>query len=150
MLTYPTRSFSASDLRRPEVLDAAAESPVAVRDGRSGETVIMLPYAIFESNNEVLRLAILFTRTVVECQRPDPSPAHLDEVAYIVTWSAERRATFVRGFAEAMSATITANSAAPARAFIEYMAHADDVTPAQFQSSFLDRFGSALADHVAG
>lgn len=127
----------------------AAEQPVAVRDGRSGETVIILPHAIFESNNEVLRLAVLFTRTVVECQRPDPSPAHLDEVAYVAGWSMERRAAFIRGFAEAMSATITTNSTAPARAFIDFMAHADDDVAPQFQSTFLDRFASALSEHVA-
>ena len=132
MIVAPTRSYTTSDLRRPAVLDEAYQGPVAVRDGKTGNLILMLPMEMVERSNALSSYTQLLCRVVIECQRADPSPAVLGPVGYITNWSPDRRSHFVRGLAEALAAGAEQNSPEIVDAYIEVMAHADDSLPAQF------------------
>ena len=100
-------------------------------------------------SDAVKRLTQLFTQLVVECQRPDPSMVALDEVGYIVGWTSAQRQRFVRGFAEALSTSVSEDDPTAVEAFIEFMAHANDQVPPQFQASFLDSEQALLNAHMS-
>ncbi len=148
VITSPQRAYTTSDLRRAEVIDEAFSQPVAVRDGKTGDLLLMVPQALINRSNEVARYTQLFTRVVVECQRLDPSSVALDEASYIVDFTAAQRQQFVREFAEALSTSLTEDDPAAVAAFIAYMSHANDTVPSQFYSSFLDGERDLLDAHM--
>lgn len=149
MIRSPSRSFTTSDLRRPEVVEEAFDHPVVVRDGRSGRMLYLISQSVVDAHNEMSRLTDLFVRAVVECQRPDPSPAQLGEIGFIVSWLAAERDRFLRGFAEALAAGLAADDPAPATGFISIMSHSDDPVPdhlaGRFSASERDRLAARFA-----
>lgn len=134
MLTGSGSIHDAAVTDWPAVLDEARSHPVSVRDA-SGELLVVVPQALVDSSNEVLEYVQLFTRIVVECQRDDPSAVMLGQVAYIADWTAERRLRFVRGYAEALSASISDDHPAAITAYVEFLAVADEPVPSVFDSS---------------
>jgi hypothetical protein len=132
-------------VRDPEVLRAGSRGPVAIREGKTGAVLVLMPQQLVEAHNEVQRLAALFVRVVVESQRADPSSAHLDEAGFIAEWSASERTRFVRGFGEALAASLAADDPAPAQAFVSLMSHANDVVPAPLDGVFSEPVSEALA-----
>jgi hypothetical protein len=148
MITAPHTTYTTSDLRRAEVIDEAFSQPVSVRDGKTGDLLLMVPQALINRSNEVARYTQLFTRVVVECQRPDPSSVALDRASYIVDFTPAQRQQFVREFAEALSSSLTEDDPAAVEAFIAYMSHANNAVPPQFHSSFLDGERDLLDAHL--
>ena len=118
MITASSIIYTTSDLRRADVIDEAFQHPVSVRDGKTGNLLVMLPQAFVNRSNAVQHYTQLFTRVVVECQRPDPSPISLDKAGYIVGWTPAQRQKFVRDFAEALSTSINEDDPAAVEAFI--------------------------------
>jgi hypothetical protein len=148
MIAAPKGVVTTSDLRRAEVIDEAFVRPVAVRDGKTGSLLLMVPQQLIDQSNELERYTQLFARVVVECQRHDPSSVALDRAAYIVDWTASQRQQFVREFAEALSASVTEGNAETVEAFIGYMANASRPTAAPFHSSFIDGDRALLESHM--
>ena len=134
MISTPTRSYTTSDLRRAEVLDEAFIRPVSVRDGKTGNMMLMVPQELIDRINNVSDYAQLLGRVIIECQRADPSTAVLGPTAYISGWNPERQAHFVRGFAEAVVKGAADNNPGAIAAYIEVMSHADDALLPQFDS----------------
>jgi hypothetical protein len=149
MIASSANAYTTSDLRRAEVVDEAFSRPVSIRDGKTGNLLLMVPQEQINRSNDISRAMQLFTRVVVECQRTDPSPVGLDQVSYIVDWTPARRQQFIRDFAEALSASITAEDPTIVEAFIGYMANAQRSVPAPFHSSFLDSERDLLNRHMA-
>lgn len=100
--------------------------PISVRDGKTGNLLLLLPAAVIRRSNEVSRYSQLFARVVVECQRSDPSTVGLDEVAFIVDFTVDQRSDFIREFAEALSVSLNENNPEAVEAFIRYHSHAND------------------------
>jgi hypothetical protein len=148
MITAGLSTYTTSDLRRSEVLDEAFVRPVSVRDGKTGNLLVMLPQASVNRTNEVLRYVQLFARVVVECQRPDPSSVGLEQAAYVVDFTPAQRQQFIREFAEALSTSVTEDDPEAVAAFIRYMSHANDPVPAHFHSSFLEGERELIEAHL--
>ncbi len=148
MIAAATGVFTTSDLRRAEVLDEAFVHPVAVRDGKTGRLMLMVPQQTIDFANELSSYTQLFARVVVECQRPDPSPVSLDRAGYIADWTVAQRQQFVREFAEALSASITEGNPDAIDAFLDYMAHATAPIPVHFHSSFINDERELLEAHM--
>ncbi len=134
MIAAPVHSYTTTDLRRADVLSEAFDRPVAVRDGKSGHMLVMLPMELIERSNSLNGYTQLLCRVLIECQRPDPSPAVLGPVAYICDWSRDRQTQFIRGLAEALAEGAEQTDPAAVAAYIEVMSHADDHLPTQFDS----------------
>jgi hypothetical protein len=149
MLTSSSSVYTTSDLRRAEVIDEAFVRPVAVRDGKTGGLLLMVPQEMIDQSNALEQYTQLFARVVVECQRADPSPVSLDRAGYIVDWSVAQRDQFVREFAEALSASITEGNTESVDAFITYMANAGQPIAGHFHSSFLDGELGLLEAHMS-
>ena len=113
-------------MRRAEVIDEAFSQPVSVRDDKTGDLLLMVPQALINRSNEVARYKQLFTRVVVERQRPDPSSVALDQASSIVDFTPAQRQQCVREFAEALSTSMTEDDPTAMEAFIAYMSHAND------------------------
>jgi hypothetical protein len=149
MISASNAIYTTSDLRRAEVIDEAFQHPVSVRDGKTGNLLVMLPQAFVNRSNAVQHYTQLFTRVVVECQRPDPSSVALDEAGYIVSWTHAQRQKFVREFAEALSTSINEGDPAAVESFIAYASHASDPVPPQFHASFVDGQRELLDAHMS-
>ena len=148
MLAIPERTYSASDLRRSDVIEEATHSMIGVREAKSGVTVVMMPMALIDRQNRLDGYAVLFTRVVIESQRPDPSPAMLGEVGYIAAWSVAERAAFVRAMAEALSDALLSGEPQRVAAFIDSMRNVGRAQGPQFDRAMLDRLGAALDEHI--
>lgn len=121
-VVVPSSSYTTTDLRRPEVVEAAMRGPIVVREGKTGRTLVVLTQETVDRCNMVAYYAGLLARAVVELQRADPSPAHLGEISFLVELAPARRDQVFRGFAEAVAAALGSGDATPAADFIAYMA----------------------------
>lgn len=146
MRTASGLTYTASDMKWPEVLDEARGHPVSVRDTASGEVLVLIPKDLVDSSNEVLEYVQLFTRIVVECQRTDPSALMLGKADYVAAWSPERRLRFIRGYAEALSASVSDDHPAAIAAYVEFLACANDPIPPVFDSAILSATDRKLID----
>jgi uncharacterized protein with NRDE domain len=117
------------------VLDQAFTRPVSVRDGKTGQMMLMIPHELIDRTNLVSDCAVLLCRVVIECQRPDPSTAVLGPAAFISRWSSERKTQFIRGLAEAVAEAANTNDASAVNTYLEVMSHADDQPLPQFDSA---------------
>jgi hypothetical protein len=149
MITASHSSYTTSDLRRAEVVDEAFVRPISVRDGKTGRMLLMVPQETINQSNAVSRYTQLFTRLVVECQRPDPSPVGLDEASFVIDLQPDQRQFFLREFAEALSASVAEDNPEAIEAYLTYMAGSTRQVPAQFTSSFLESQRAAIEVHLA-
>jgi hypothetical protein len=131
------------------VIDEALAHPISVRDGKTGNLLLLLPAAMIHGSNEVSRYSQLFARVVVECQRADPSGVGLDEVAFIVEFTVDQRSVFIREFAEALAMSLNENDPEVVEAFIRFYSHANDPIKPQFHSSFLESERKQLEAHMS-
>lgn len=149
MIRPPRSAYTTSDLRRSEVIDEALTHAVSVREGRTGQLLLLMPQAMVDRSNEVARYMQLFARLVVECQRDDPSSVSLEQIGFILDFTVEQRNRFIREFAEALSASISEDDPEAVEAFVRYARHASDPVPPQFHASFLDDEQQLLEAHIA-
>ena len=134
MIALPTLTHATSDLRNSSVIDESFVRPVSIR-GKGGGLMVMIPKEIIDRNNEVSRFAQMLGIAIIESQRSDASPAVLGDIGYIASWDEDRRAQFLRGFAEALVAGIADNDPEVVSTYIEVMSHAADPLLPQFDSS---------------
>lgn len=119
ILDAPVATYSRSDLRKPEVLEVAQQGPVEIRNP-SGD-LLLLRRSDVDRIRELRDAVEDFLRVLVEVRRPDPSPIVLGDVGFVSNWSAEDRAKFLEGYAEALDASLRANDPNPVRLFIKAM-----------------------------
>ena len=150
MVVAPASSYTTTDLRRPEVVDAALRAPVAVRESKTGQTLVLLTQQTVDQGNEVMRYAELLARAVVELQRPDPSRAHLGDLGFVTELAPTLQTQILRGFAEAVAVAINANDPKPVEDFITYLAGVQPPASGPLIGQFSEQTNQALARRLAG
>jgi hypothetical protein len=145
MISVPSASVTTSDLRNPKVMAAAVERGIAVRDGKSGRSLLLIPQSTVDDVNAVLRYAELFVRVVVETQRADPSAAVLGEVGFVSGWAQEDRARFVRGFAESLATSLSTGDPNVVAAYLRAMSRPEVAVPDHIAGRFGDEETARLA-----
>lgn len=143
------RTYTTTDLRRPEVLDEALSHPVAVRDGRSGRLLFLAPVETLQGSADLLDRTRTLLAALVEHGRDRPSPAALGSLHFIAGWSADRRQRFLLGMIEALAASIADDDPAPVDAYVKYMSRADEPAAPATSPTFLDRFADQLGERLA-
>jgi hypothetical protein len=132
--TDVTRTITSSELRDPAVLAEAANSPVAVIDGRRQESLILTSRVSFDTGQRLHDYTSLLARAVVELGRNDPSPAALGEAGYVADWLPADRAWWLRGFAEAISISVADRSTDAVSGFVKLARDADSAPPSPLEA----------------
>ena len=140
------RTVTASELRDPEVLAEAGRTPIGVYDSRRQETLVLTSRVAFETDQRLHDYTGLLAHAVIELSRDDPSPAALGDAGYVASWLPADRAWWLRGFAEAVSASVAAGTVEPVAGFIRLARDADSPTESALGSPIdAMRFASSTA-----
>lgn len=119
------RTFTASQLRDPDVLAQAALAPVGIFDGKRATEMVLGPKTMWETGHRLLDCSLLLANAVVELPDDRPSRTALGALGFAADWSLSDRQWLLGQLAEAYAESVRLDSTAPMEDFVRFVSLPD-------------------------